>query len=79
MGGHHEARDGRLVSVWRFIGFLLTLSKEEMYGEVTFRLRKGEVVGQVHIQKDYLVEMLPTVSIKQMQDDLQRRRIDDVT
>ena len=57
--GHHDARDGLEIPIERIVEFLLVLRSQEVYGEIWFKVRRGRVVGQVHEQRDYLVDSLP--------------------
>jgi hypothetical protein len=67
MGGHHEARDGRPGDIWRVLLFLWQRSEDPaFYGEARVKFRAGQVVGQVHAQRDYLVEDLPMPTPEQM-------------
>ena len=67
MGGHHEARDGRTVSVWRACWFLITLSRTHFYGEARIKFLDGQVCGKVEAERHYLVEDLPVPTPKEMQ------------
>lgn len=70
MGGHHHARDSRMVSVWRLLPLFLELAGARHYGEVRVRFRNGEVVGQVKVERDYLVEDLLEPTHIQIQEAL---------
>lgn len=70
MGGHHHARDGRTVSVLRLLPLFFELAGQRHYGEVRVRFRDGEVVGQVHVERDYLVEDLMEPTQIQIQEAL---------
>lgn len=70
MGGHHHARDSRTVSVWRLLPLFLELAGKRHFGEVSVRFRDGEVVGQVHVRRDYLVEDLMEPSAEQIKEAL---------
>jgi hypothetical protein len=68
VGGHHEARDGRTITIWRLFGFILGLHRDEFYGEMRVKFRAGLPVGQVHTEQDRLVEQLPTPTADQMHE-----------
>ena len=70
MGGHHHARDGQTVSVWRLLPLFLELARTRHYGEVRVRFRDGEVVGQVHVERDYLVADLIEPTAAQVHEAL---------
>ena len=72
MGGHHHARDDRTVSVWRLLPLFLELAGKRHYGEVRIRFRDGEVVGQVKVERDYLVEDLMEPTSAQIQEALRK-------
>ena len=59
MGGHHHARDDGSVSIWRVFSFMLGMQRDQFYGELRIRWRAGQVVGQIHVERDILVTNLP--------------------
>ena len=70
MGGHHHARDSRTVSVWRLVPLFLELAAKRHFGEVRIRFRDGEVVGQIHVERDYLVTDLMEPTPEMVQEAL---------
>lgn len=56
MQTHKDTAEASLAAVW---SYLVALSGQQFYGEVTFKFRKGTVVGHAYEHRDYLVNGLP--------------------
>lgn len=56
MQSHRDTASAALIDVF---GYLVLLTGQKFYGQVTFKFRDGVVVGHLHEDRDCLVTQLP--------------------
>jgi hypothetical protein len=62
----------------RLVRFLVGLMTEEFYGEVTIRFKKGQVDGQIAVNRYYLETTLPeSEALKRLEDAVEKGAIVD--